>query len=191
MNKTRNRVIAPKGLEVTSTSTRAEARSFSLSGDVIAAGVIALTGLSFAVMALRIPAPADLTTAPGLLPFAVAASLAALAVAAAVSSLRGHGASIKAAEPEDRAETSGRLWAIAAVALYIAVLDFAPFSIRAEALGVQIPLGTFEAATSLLLVVLLRQFWGARLWRCTLVALGWTGLLALTFRGLFQTPLPG
>jgi len=158
--------------------------------DLIAAAFLFCLGLFFAALSLALPVPGKALSAPGLLPFLTAASLAVMAILLGLSAWRRRG--LPAENEETPAgETSRRLQAIGAVAVYIGALQGLGFETFVPLGSLQIPLGGFEPATIIFLSVLLRLFWTDSLSRIVAVSAGWTLCLSLAFRGLFGIPLPG
>lgn len=160
----------------------------------LAAGIFLLAlGIWFAVMSVQLPVPGRLTTAPGLLPFLTAASLAAMAAVLGLSAFRrlpgaealGLGGLLSAIESRRRAML------IATVVIYVAALDALSFETYVHIGDMQIPFGSFEPVTLVSMAAMLRIFWTRRLTHCVAVAVIWTLCLSLAFRGLFNIPMPG
>jgi hypothetical protein len=51
-------------------------------------------------------------------------------------------------------------------------------------------IGAFETVSVVVITGLLRFYWRARLWACLTVTVFWIAFLSITFRIVFQTPLP-
>ena len=124
---------------------------------------------------------------------------------AAVFDVRKFGSDVRVARPVGLEKTvqpalhglvlgirrKGRLWAIVTIVAYVATLDALALEGFVDLLGFQFPLGSFEPATIVAMSVLLRVFWTDRLFPILVMATGWTLCLSLSFRGLFNIPLPG
>lgn len=159
--------------------------------DLAAAAILLALGLFFAAVSLAMPAPGGWRSAPGLLPFLTSASLAVMATVLGLSALargRATGLRLDGALTDDGAR---RIVLILAVAAYVGALDLLSLEGFVTIAGRAVPVGGFEPATIVFLTLLLRIFWTDRLWHCLAVALGWTAMLVLAFRTLFDLPLPG
>ena len=158
--------------------------------DLGAAAFLFVLGAVFAGLSLALPVPGKIFSAPGLLPFLTSASLCVMAVLLGLSAWRRR--ALPMPEPHrDPGEGMRRLVAIVAVAGYLAALDALRLEGFVPVLGLQVPVGGFEPATILFLLILLRLFWTVRPGPLVAVAVGWTLCLSLAFRGLFGIPLPG
>lgn len=161
--------------------------------DLIAAAVLIAVSVVVMVASLRLPVPGTVLTAPGLLPFVAAAALAAMAVLLGVSALKRHRAGMGFAEEDrrDRAEDIRTLALAGAVAVYILGLQLLAFQVYFSVAGVPFVLSAFEPVTLLALAAIIHTAWRGPLWITTLIAVGWTLALSLTFQKLFNIPLPG
>jgi hypothetical protein len=56
--------------------------------------------------------------------------------------------------------------------------------------SIRFVIGAFEVASVVILTAILRIYWGAALWACFAVTLGWIAFLSIMFRIVFQVPLP-
>jgi hypothetical protein len=162
--------------------------------DLLAAGIIAAIAVWFMVESLRLPTPGGMTTAPGLLPFLVAATLMLMALLLGVDALtrrRNGVAGVKVPDglelPPDFARSIG-LGAILIV--YVAALQFASIEVAFTLLGLRFLIGAFEVVTAIVLTAILRIYWQAALWACLAVSLGWVAFLSIVFRLIFSQPLP-
>ena len=160
--------------------------------DLVAAGF--LMALSIVIMAasVTLPVPGDLTTAPGLLPFLVAASLLLMALGLAGTALkRRRTTNGDVSLGRDRATDRKTLQLAAAVALYIAALQFMAFRHDIVIAGFRHTISAFEPTTIIALVAIIHLAWRGPLWITTAVAIGWTMILSLVFQHIFVIPLPG
>ena len=160
--------------------------------DLIASGF--LVALSVVIMAasLMLPVPGDLTTAPGLLPFLVAASLMLMALGLAATALkRRHGGVDGSLDRRDHDTDRKTLQLAAAVALYIAALQFMAFRYDIVIAGFRHTISAFEPVTIMALVAIVHVAWRGPLWITTTIAIGWTLTLSLIFQHIFVIPLPG
>jgi hypothetical protein len=159
--------------------------------DMIAAGVIAAIALIMAVQSLRLPMPGGLITAPGLLPFLTSASLLIMAIILGFGALDRRRTLPRALDrievPSDfaRSMTLGGL-----VILYVLALQFVPVRTSVTVGSLRFVIGAFETVSVVAITGLLRLYWRARLWACLSVAVLWIAFLSVTFRIVFQTPLP-
>jgi hypothetical protein len=159
--------------------------------DIIAA--VALSALSIWIMveSMALKLPADVTTAPGLLPFVAAGMLLIMAVVLGVSALwRQRLAPVSIAQdiPEDLPRV-GLL--IAVLIAYVAALEVLTFS-RDISLGIiELQITAFEPVSIVILTTILRIFWTPRLWACLLVAVVWILVLSIAFQKLMTIPMPG
>ncbi|MDZ5696618.1 tripartite tricarboxylate transporter TctB family protein [Chelativorans sp. M5D2P16] len=163
--------------------------------DLIAAAVlIALAGW-YTVEAFGFRAPGDWKTAPGLVPAAAGITLMIMAAGLAVTAWRRRGqapAAAGAQEDEDSISEVGRTSLLVGIIfLYLLAMNALSFGIQGYVAGHYVTVGSFEIATVVCLSVLMKLFWNGRLWIIAVVALGWTAFLSLTFRNIFEIPLPG
>jgi hypothetical protein len=163
--------------------------------DLAAAVAIAVFALVVMGLALGLPNPGSVLTAPGLLPFLTGLSLFAMAVGLGVAALRagggkGLGGIFAAAASSDA--HPGRAWALVGLlAAMIVVIDAVPFELRFRAAGRTLEIGTFECVSIPFLAFVLRIFWRASVLRCLLVAGVTVVGFAAAFRYGFNIPLPG
>ncbi|MCV0428534.1 MAG: hypothetical protein K5905_24005 [Roseibium sp.] len=161
--------------------------------DMIAS--IALILLSVVVMigSLALPVPADLLTAPGLLPFIVAASLLLMALglgASAIGRWR-QGVRLPILWGRDLGTDLRSIGLAVAIAVYIAALQFLAFRTVFTIGDFRHALTAFEPVTILALAAIMRMSWNGPLWIICTVSVFWTFLLSLVFQHLFNIPLPG
>ncbi|MEM7445314.1 MAG: hypothetical protein AAF414_18485 [Pseudomonadota bacterium] len=159
--------------------------------DLIAS--VALVALSVWVMieAIGMRRPAGLTTAPGLLPFVVAASLCLMAIALAVFALRRRRLGLSIGMPEDMAAVGRTVFLVVLIGIYIAAIHVLSFEYAVSLGETRLEAGSFELISIVFLTIVLLAFWGAALWQCFLVSVVWIGFLAAVFRYVFVIPLPG
>ena len=159
--------------------------------DLIAAGIVAAVALFMAVQSLLLPIPGGIMTAPGLLPFLTSASLFIMAL------ILGYGAITRRStlpRALDRFEVPTdflrSLTLFGIIILYVLALQFVPVRIDFNVGPQHFVIGAFEVVSLVAITGLLRLYWGARLWVCLIVTIFWIAFLSLTFRMLFQSPLP-
>jgi Tripartite tricarboxylate transporter TctB family len=159
--------------------------------DLASAGVIAAIAVFMAVESLRLPVPGGVITAPGLLPFLTSASLLIMALILGYTALVRRRTTPRALDrfdvPSDfmRSLTLGGL-----VILYVLALQFVPVRTSFYIGSLHFVIGAFETVSVVAITGLLRVYWRARLWICLTVAVCWIAFLSITFRMIFQTPLP-
>jgi len=162
--------------------------------DLIAS--IILIAIAVAVMAasVALPMPGAIHTAPGLLPFIVAASLLLMALGLGASSLVRRRASIymPALLADRDIPTDLRSLLLAcAVAVYIAALHILAFQQNFSIFGTSLKLSAFEPATILTLTTIIHVSWRGPIWITAVVSITWTAILSLVFQLVFRIPLPG
>jgi hypothetical protein len=159
--------------------------------DLIAAGVIAAIALIMAVESLLLPVPGGIFTAPGLLPFLTSASLLIMALVLGYTAIDRRRTTPRDLDridvPSDfmRSLTLGGI-----VVLYVLALQFVPVRTSFNIGSLHFVIGAFETVSVVAITGLLRVYWRARLWACLTVAIFWIAFLSITFRMIFQTPLP-
>jgi hypothetical protein len=159
--------------------------------DLTAAIVIAAICIWILIESLLLPIPAALITAPGLLPFLTAGSLLVMAGLLGVAALRRwHTVPPESNRFELPAELPRTLLLGAIIVVYVAALQFLSISIAASVFGKRLVIGNFEVASVIILTTILRIFWGAALWKCFAVTVGWIMFLSLVFRLVFEIQLP-
>ncbi|MEP3276621.1 MAG: tripartite tricarboxylate transporter TctB family protein [Stappiaceae bacterium] len=161
--------------------------------DMIA--TIFLLVLSLAIMAasVALPMPGDILTAPGLLPFIVAATLLLMAMGLGYSAImrRRAGINTPALAERDLPTDINSLLLAGAVGLYIAALQVLSFQLRTELFGVDFRFSAFEPVTIIILAAIMHVSWRGPFWISALVSTGWTLTLSLVFQKVFKLPLPG
>ena len=161
--------------------------------DLIASVFLIVLSLAFAFASLSLPVPGDLNTAPGLLPFIVAASLLLMAVGLGASALarRRAGESGTAFADRDLATDLRSLLLAGTVAVYILALQQLAFQQNFSAFGQNLRLTAFEPVTVIALSTIIHFSWRGPVWITTSVAVTWTVILSLVFQIVFRIPLPG
>ncbi|MEM6761273.1 MAG: tripartite tricarboxylate transporter TctB family protein [Pseudomonadota bacterium] len=161
--------------------------------DFIATGFLIV--LSAVVMAgsLALPVPGDVTTAPGLLPFLVSASLFIMALGLGFTALLRWRAGIreKAFAGRDLATDLRSLVLAIAVAIYIAGLQVLAFQSDVVIAGVRHSISAFEPVTIIALAVIIHASWRGPIWITCVISVLWTLFLAVIFQHIFKIPLPG
>jgi len=161
--------------------------------DLIAAGFLILMSIAIMIGSVALPVPGDIRTAPGLLPFIVAATLLLMCLGlgySAWSRMRTDGAGGILDDRDLRTDVRSLLLAII-VAAYIATLDFLAFQLYFPVFGRSMQLSAFEPATIITLALVISLHWRGPLWITALVSVGWTTLLSVVFQTVFRLPLPG
>ncbi|WP_305988373.1 tripartite tricarboxylate transporter TctB family protein [Roseibium sp. MMSF_3544] len=161
--------------------------------DMIAAILLILLSVAVMIGSMALPVPDDLLTAPGLLPFIVAASLMVMALglgASAVGRWR-QGVRVPILEGRDISTDVKSLILAAAIAVYIAGLQFLAFRHDVVIGDIRHSVTAFEPVTILALAVIMRMSWNGPLWIICAVSVLWTLLLSAVFQHVFNIPLPG
>ena len=161
--------------------------------DLIASLALIAIAVTMMVASLRLPMPGDVHTAPGLLPFLVAASLLVMALGLGASALARRRAGVRLPALADRDITTDikSLVLAGAVALYIATLQVMAFQQGITIFGTHLRLTAFEPATILALSTFIHLSWRGPLWITVAVSVTWTVILSLVFQLVFRIPLPG
>ena len=161
--------------------------------DLVASAVLFMLAVVVMIASWSLPMPGAIHTAPGLLPFLVAASLLFMALGLGASALARQRAGARGPVFGDRdVDTDYRSVALAiAVALYIAALQFLAFQQNYNVFGTTLRLSAFEPATILTLSTIIHLSWRGPLWITVLVSAAWTVILSLVFQLVFRLPLPG
>ena len=161
--------------------------------DLIASGALVALSIAVIVASLVLPVPGDLRSAPGLLPFLVAASLLFMALALGASALSRHRSGIRTpvfAGRDTQADVRSLLLAVL-VGVYIAGLEQLAFQVNFSVFDLNLRLSAFEPVTTIALASLIHISWRGPFWITTSVALGWTLTLSVVFQLVFRQPLPG
>ena len=161
--------------------------------DLIASA--ALIAIAILVMAASwaLPMPGAIHTAPGLLPFLVAASLLLMALGLGASALarRRVGRSVSAFGDRDLQTDLRSLLLACAVAIYIAALQTLAFQQNYNVFGTNLRLTAFEPTTILTLATIIHVSWRGPFWITASVSIVWTSILSLVFQLVFRIPLTG
>jgi hypothetical protein len=186
VTQTQNDQIAFEGEE-------AEAGHAAPVFDLIASGFLIALSIIVMIASITLPVPGGLRTAPGLLPFLTAASLAVMAILLAMSALNRRRASALTApaDASDNAENRRVALLALAVALYIAALQVLSFQVFFSVAGVSFVLSAFEPVTTIALASIIHVSWRGPLWITALISVGWALALSLVFQKVFLIPLPG
>ena len=161
--------------------------------DLIASAVLIAISLAMMAASAALPIPGAITTAPGLLPFIVAASLLLMALGLGASALarRRSGIHIPAFADRDLGTDLRSLLLAVAVAVYIAALQFLAFQYIFSVFGTTLRLTAFEPATIVALAAIIHVSWRGPIWITVAVCVTWTLILSLVFQLIFRIPLPG
>lgn len=161
--------------------------------DLIATGILLAISLAVLVASWRLPVPGGLPTAPGLLPFLTAGSLAVMAVLLGISARvrRREGTPLWSIEKRDTAEDKRAVALAGAVAIYIGALQMLAFQYYFTLGAIPMVLSAFEPVTIVALSAIIHIFWRGPLWITVLISVGWTLVLSLVFQKVFNIPLPG
>lgn len=161
--------------------------------DLVATAFLVLLSLVIMAASVALPVPGDVTTAPGLLPFLVAATLLLMALGLGASALtrRRSGNPLTDLAERDLPTDLRTLFLGVAVAAYIAALQVFAYQLRASFLGIDFRLTAFEPVTVLALAAIIHVSWRGPIWITACVSVGWTATLSLVFQKVFNIPLPG
>jgi len=162
--------------------------------DLMASAVIGLVSIVAMLLALGMPTQGSLQSAPGLLPFLVGASLLAMSIGLGIKALRRgalRNANARPALGLSSNEVIAVPFLIGVIAVYIVALDLFTFDIDLPTPIFIFQFSSYELISIMTLLVLLKVFWRAALWRCLLVSVFWVAALASVFRYAFQILLPG
>ena len=161
--------------------------------DLIASAALIAIAISMMVASWRLPMPGEIHTAPGLLPFIVAASLMLMALGLGASALarRRTGIRLPAFADRDISTDLRSLLLAGAVTAYIAALQLLAFQQNFSVFGTTIRLSAFEPATIMTLVSIIHLSWRGPIWITVAVSVTWTFVLSLVFQLVFRIPLPG
>ncbi len=161
--------------------------------DLIAAALLIAIAVAMIVASWALPMPGAVHTAPGLLPFLVAASLLLMALGLGASALARRRSGIRTPVFADRdLPTDLRSLALAgAIAVYIAALQMLAFQQGFTVFGTHLRLSAFEPATIVTLATIIHLSWRGPFWITAAISVGWTLTLSLVFQLVFRIPLPG
>ncbi|MDA8584839.1 tripartite tricarboxylate transporter TctB family protein [Rhodobacteraceae bacterium] len=161
--------------------------------DLIAAAVLIAISVAMMAASLMLAMPGAIHTAPGLLPFIIAATLLLMALGLGASALARRRSGIHSPAFADRdIQTDLRsLFLAGAVAVYIAALQVLAFQHNLSILGTNLRLTAFEPATIVTLTTIIHLSWRGPLWITVATSVAWTLILSLVFQLVFRIPLPG
>ena len=161
--------------------------------DLIASGFLILLALAFILASIALPVPGEIRTAPGLLPFIVAASLLLMAIGLGASAIarRRVGTRTLAFADRDLSTDLRSLLLACAVAIYILALQILAFQHNFQAFGGNLKLTAFEPVTIIALCAIIHLSWRGPLWITAGISTTWTLILSLVFQLVFRIPLPG
>lgn len=166
--------------------------------DLAASAVIAAFALLVMIVALRMPNPGTLFTAPGLLPFLTGLALLIMAAGLGIRSMGAGGVKALLQGPgqvvrgyfED-IENWRTLLLIGIIIVYVIVTQQIAFDLRFPTKFFVFNFSSYELISIITLTLVLRIFWRATLVRCLLVSACWIIALASVFRYGFHILLPG
>lgn len=161
--------------------------------DLIASAILIAIALAMMAASLALPLPGAIHTAPGLLPFIVAASLLLMAVGLGLSAIarRRSGVHLAVFADRDLSTDLRSLLLAVAVAIYIAALQILAFQQNIAILGTNLRLSAFEPATIVTLCTIIHLSWRGPFWITAAISIAWTLVLSLVFQLVFRIPLPG
>lgn len=161
--------------------------------DLIASAVLVAIAVAVMAASAALPMPGSIHTAPGLLPFIVAASMLimALGLGASARARRRSGNHAPAFAGRDISTDLRSLLLACAVATYIAALHVLAFQENFSVFGMTLRLSAFEPATVIALSAIIHLSWRGPLWITAAVSFTWTAILSLVFQLVFRIPLPG
>ncbi|MEM8993102.1 MAG: tripartite tricarboxylate transporter TctB family protein [Pseudomonadota bacterium] len=160
--------------------------------DLIASGFLVVLSMLIMAASLALPIPGDWTTAPGLLPFLVAASLLLMAFGLAATAIKRRRVGSGRIAEERNSDTDRKTLQLAtAVAVYIAALQFLAFRQDLVIADFRHTISAFEPVTIMALIGIIHLAWRGPLWITSTIAIVWTLTLSLVFQHIFVIPLPG
>ena len=161
--------------------------------DMIAAAILVAISVVTMVASVRLPMPGAIHTAPGLLPFIVAASLMVMALGLGASAFARHRAGLRMSllSGRDLGTDARSLVLAVAVAIYIAALQSLAFQQNFQLFGANLRLTAFEPCTIIALAAIMHMSWRGPIWITATVSVVWTVVLSLVFQIVFRIPLPG
>ena len=183
----------PENPEVKFEGEEAGAGFASPTLDLIASAILIAIAVAMMAASLALPMPGAIHTAPGLLPFIVAASLLLMALGLGGSAIARHRAGIHLPIFADRnLSTDLRSLLLAgAVAIYISALQMLAFQQNLAIFGTNLRLSAFEPATIVTLCSIIHLSWRGPIWITATISITWTLILSLVFQLVFRIPLPG
>jgi hypothetical protein len=163
-----------------------------------AAVVIGALGVFAMILAVRLPIPSTIYTAPGLLPFLTGLTLLAMAFSLGLMAVR-EGASKNFFQSVSRAwedffrddENRRTLYLIGIIFIYVMLVNEIAFDAELPVMGMTIRFSSYELLSTIALTVILRIFWRAPVLKCIGVSLPVVVAIASAFRYAFHILLPG
>ena len=161
--------------------------------DLIASAVLIAIALAMMAASWALPMPGAIHTAPGLLPFLVAASLLLMAIGLGGSAIarRRLGVQMPIFADRDVSTDLRSLLLAGAVAVYISALQLLAFQQNFAIFGTNLRLSAFEPATIVTLCTIIHLNWRGPFWITAAISFAWTIILSLVFQLVFSIPLPG
>ena len=166
--------------------------------DLAASAVIAAFAVFVMILALRMPNPGTIFTAPGLLPFLTGLALLMMAAGLGYRSVRASGAKELLQGPGKSVRTYfadienwRTLLVIGIIVLYVVLTQQIAFDLRFPTKFFVFSFSSYELISIITLTLVLRIFWRKTLVRCLLVSTVWIIALASVFRYGFHILLPG
>ncbi|WP_420011533.1 tripartite tricarboxylate transporter TctB family protein [Tateyamaria sp.] len=161
--------------------------------DLVATAILIAIAVTMMVASWRLPMPGEIHTAPGLLPFIIAASLLLMALGVGASALARcrSGSRIPIFGDRDVTTDFRSLLLAVAVSIYIAALQVLAFQHNIAIFGTNLRLTAFEPATIVALCSIIHVSWRGPIWITVLISVAWTLVLSLVFQLVFRIPLPG
>jgi hypothetical protein len=191
------KIMDPEGIESSADKEDNDKRS-TPGKDLTASAVIAVFAVLVMLLALRMPNPGTLFTAPGLLPFLTGLALLIMAAGLGISSIRADGVKALLQGPGKSVrdyfadiESWRALLLIGIIILYVIVTQQIAFDLRFPTKFFAFSFSSYELISIITLTLILRIFWRATLVRCLLVSVFWIIALASVFRYAFHILLPG
>ena len=165
--------------------------------DLGSACVIGALAIAAMIMSLRLDVPGDISTAPGLLPFATSLTLFLMAIILGVKAVRAGGAHEFAGASRRAAgtylaneEERRSLLLIGIVVVYVLLVGTINFDLRLPTPLFVFRLSSYEVISFAVITSIMKLYWKASLLRCSLVSLVTIEVLAVIFRYGFGIIMP-
>ncbi|MBT8418080.1 MAG: tripartite tricarboxylate transporter TctB family protein [Silicimonas sp.] len=183
----------PENQEVKFEGEEAGAGFASPTLDLIASVILIAMAIAMMAASIALPMPGAIHTAPGLLPFIVAASLLLMALGLGGSAIARRRSGVHSPIFADRdISTDLRSLLLAgAIAVYISALQLMAFQQHISVFGTSLRLSAFEPATIVTLCTIIHLSWRGPIWITATISITWTIILSLVFQLVFRIPLPG
>lgn len=166
--------------------------------DLAASAGIAAFAVFVMLLALRMPNPGTVFTAPGLLPFLTGLALLIMAAGLGFRSVRAGGVKALLQGPGKSVrvyfadiENWRTLLVIGIIVIYVILTQQIAFDLRFPTKFFVFSFSSYELISIITLTLILRIFWRKTLVRCLLVSTLWIIALASVFRYGFHILLPG